>query len=89
MAPPCWNAEQEEKEHCSILRTVLPPVHLIAQPTSVDAVHEFHWQEVKEVDVVTERNEEYVGVEWVQLDTEVPETRQDVYSFGVFENRDE
>ena len=58
MAPPSFTAEHDVKEHLIIVRIVLLPVHVIAEPASLDAVHEFHMQEVKVVEVVTERKVE-------------------------------
>ena len=58
MAPPSRYAEQEVNEHSSIVRTVLAPEDVIAAPESLDTVHDVQVQEVKVVEVVTERKVE-------------------------------
>ena len=49
----------------------------------------FHMHEVKVVDVVTERNVLKSGIESKQLDTEIPEIIQDVYSCREFDKIEE
>ena len=60
-------------------------VEIIAAPWEFEARQEFHLHEVKVVEVLTERKILKVGGESKQLDTELPETMQDVYSSGEFE----
>ena len=77
------------KEHFSIVRTVLLPELVIAAPEPVEAVHNFHVQELNVFEEVTECNVEKEGVGAEQLVTDVPVTTQDEYCGIAFDMKDD